>query len=244
MMKNMIRTFALFSLLAVVACAKTQDAGYGYMQIVLNDDGYVTDRTRGSVSDYADMPAKEDFILALTDSYSSQVWSGRLSEWDPYMLLQAGTYMLSASSGSISEEGFGKPFFYGEAQVNVVGGETTDAVVKASLANTIIKIACTERFKRYYADYSFRLMRGTDEIVAFEKDDQRGAFVDGYGFELEGELTSEMKTSTFSREFNGLNPATAYTITIDIDNVVETSIIVKFNDTVEIVDLGDLELND
>ena len=49
---------------------------------------------------------------------------------------------------------------------------------------------------------------------------------------------------TFTKDYTGLNEATAYTIVFDASNVGAGAITISFNNTVETVELGDLELND
>ena len=68
--------------------------------------------------------------------------------------------------------------------------------------------------------------------------------MDGYKFNVEGTLTGEMKTSTFTKEYTNLDEATAYTFIFDAGNVGGATLTVKFNDTVETIELGDYELND
>ena len=243
-MKRVVKILTASVLLALAACSKNDNVGYGMLHIGLNTDGFVVETTKATVSDYAEVPGKEDFIIEITDSYSTLIWDGRLTEYDPYMLFQAGTYKVTASYGDISEEGFAKPYFYGSQDIVIVGDETTEAVVTASLGNTIVKIECTERFKKYFSEYSFSLSRSGTKIMDIPDDDPRGVFLDGYSFTIDGVFVSEMRTYDFSKDFNRLNPATVYSIVFDIDNVGSTSINVIFNDTVEVIDLGDIELND
>ena len=48
----------------------------------------------------------------------------------------------------------------------------------------------------------------------------------------------------FSKEYSNLNEATAYTFHFDVNNVGGATITIKFNNTVEEIELGDYELND
>ena len=105
-------------------------------------------------------------------------------------------------------------------------------------------VSCSETFKNYYKDYSFTITRDGNDIVSFAKDETRAAFIDGYKLTLEGTLTSESKTQSFSKDYSSLSEATAYTFYFDVNNVGGATITVSFNDTVETVDLGDYELND
>ena len=106
------------------------------------------------------------------------------------------------------------------------------------------KVSCTDNFKNYYKDYTFKLTRDGSEIVSFVKGETRAAFVDGYKFTLQGVITSETKTQTFSNDYSSLDEATAYTLMFDAPNVGGSSITITFNNNVETIELGDLELNE
>ena len=99
---------------------------------------------------------------------------------------------------------------------------------------------------RDICDYKKELKkkRKVEEIVSFAKDDERAAFVDGYKVTFSGNIIKGGKTMTFTKDYNNLKAATAYTMSIDAANVGNTTITVTFNDEVETIDLGDIELND
>ena len=182
---------------------------------------------------------KEDMTAS-----SASVWKGKLSEWDTATLLKAGNYKVTASYGDLEDEGFDKPYFTGEAEFTVAGSQTSEVEVSVALGNTVILVSCTDSFRNYYKDYTFSLSRSGKEIVAFAKDEARGAFVDGYKFTLEGTLSSETRTQTFTKEYSSLDEATAYTFMFDVANTGGASITITFNDSVETIELGDLELNE
>jgi hypothetical protein len=190
------------------------------------------------------LPAVGDFTITILDESSSQFWAGKISEWDSSTPLPAGNYTVNASYGDIEDEGFDKPYFTGTQTFAVKGGETSSVSVPVALGNTIIKVSCSEYFKKYYSDYTFRLTRGTAEIATFVKDETKAAFVDGYKIKVEGVLQGELKTYSFEKEYTGLDEATAYTLNFDAPNVGGSTITISFNDTVETVELGDYELND
>lgn len=243
-MKHLKTFISAFILLAVCSCAKNEIAGDGKVVFEVLSNQSVVDKTKSNVSDYTTLPSAGDFELTITDSESSPVWSGKVSAWDPATKLQEGYYNVAASYGSEDEEGFDKPYFSGESSFTITGGQTTKVSIPVTLGNTVVKISCTQNFKNYYKDYTFKFTRDGADIVTFVKDETRGAFVQGYKFKLEGTLTGEVKTYTFSKEYSNLDAATAYTFVFDTDNVGGTAITVKFNNTVETVELGDYELND
>jgi hypothetical protein len=190
------------------------------------------------------LPSSEDFTITITDASSAPVWAGKLSDWDSATLLKAGNYKVTATYGDIEDEGFDKPFFTGAADFTIAGAQTAEVTVNVSLGNTIIMIGCSDNFRNYYKDYTFRLTRNGSEIVTFAKDEAKAAFVDAYKFTLEGTVVSETRTQTFSKDYASLKEATAYTIMFDASNVGSNSITITFNNAVETVELGDMELND
>lgn len=243
-MKHLRTIFSVLALIAAVSCTKSQTEGNGRVAFAVSSNDVVADMTKSNVSDYTGLPAVGDFTITILDESSSQVWAGKISEWDATTPLLAGNYTVNASYGDIEDEGFDKPYFTGSQTFAVKGGETSSVSVPVSLGNTIIRISCSDYFKKYYSDYTFRLTRGTAEIATFVKDETKAAFVDGYKIKVEGTLQGELKTYSFEKEYTGLDEATAYTINFDAPNVGGSTITISFNDTVEVVELGDYELND
>ena len=243
-MKHLKTIMSVLVILAAVSCTKQQTTGNGLVSFDLLNNQHVTDVTRSNVSDYTTLPSAGNFTITILDENSSSVWSGKISEWDASTQLPAGNYSVNASYGSIVEEGFNKPYFYGNKTFVIQGGQTSTVSIPVSLGNTIVMVSCSETFMNYYKDYSFTITRDGNDIVSFAKNETRAAFIDGYKLTLEGTLTSESKTQSFSKEYSSLSEATAYTFYFDVNNVGGATITVSFNDTVETVNLGDYELND
>ena len=243
-MKHLKAIFSVLAFIAAVSCTKNQTEGFGRVAFEVSSNQSVADMTKSNVSDYTTLPSAEDFIITILDAASSQVWTGKISEWDPTTTILAGTYTVEAVYGNLEEEGFDKPYFTGSEEFTVKGGESTSVSVPVALGNTVIKISCSDYFNRYYTDYTFKLTRDGAEIATFVKGETKAAFVDGYKIKVEGVLTGEVKTYNFSKEYTGLDEATAYTINFDAPNVGGSTITISFNDTVETVELGDYELND
>lgn len=243
-MKHLKTILGAVVLLMAFACTKNQAEGNGQVSFVLTGDYQIADQTRSNVSQYTTLPSSEDFTITITDASSAPVWAGKLLDWDSATLLKAGNYKVTATYGDIEDEGFDKPFFTGAADFTIAGAQTAEVTVNVSLGNTIIMIGCSDNFRNYYKDYTFRLTRNGSEIVTFVKDEAKAAFVDAYKFTLEGTVVSETRTQTFSKDYASLKEATAYTIMFDASNVGSNSITITFNNAVETVELGDMELND
>ena len=237
--------YASAALIAMASCTKSNNAGDGLVNFAISSNEIITDVTRSHVSDYTTLPTAGDFSISVKDEAQQVMFDGKITDWDPASgLLKEGTYSVTASCGDIETEGFDKPYFTGSVPFTIKGGETTTVTIPVSLNNTVVKINCTQNFRNYYKNYTFKLTRNGSDIVSFAKDETRAAFVDGYKFTLEGVLESETKTYTFSKEYTSLEVATAYTFVFDVNNIGSSSITISFNDNVETVDLGDYELND
>lgn len=244
-MKHLKTIMSVLVILAAVSCTKHQTAGNGLVSFDLVNNQQIAEVTRSNVSDYTTLPSAGNFTITIFDANSMSVWSGKVSDWDATTQLPAGNYSVNASYGSVEDEGFDKPYFYGSQSFAVQGGQTTNVSIPVSLGNTIVKVSCTTDFNNYYKDYSFKLTRDGADVVSFVKGETKAAFIDGYKITLEGTVTSGSKTQTITpTDYTGLKEATAYTLVFDVDNVGGATIQVSFNDTVETVSLGDYELND
>lgn len=243
-MKQLKTIMCVMALSAAFACTKSQTDGSGQVSFEISGKYEVTDQTRSNVSDYTTLPSTGDFMISVSSTSSAYSWNGKISEWDSSASLPAGNYKVTADYGSLSEEGFDKPFFTGSSDFAIIGGQVTSVPVSVSLGNTVVLVRCTDSFKNYYKDYSFELTRSGSTLATFAKGENKGAFVDGYRFTLEGTVAGPTKTQTFSKEYTSLNEATAYTFLFDVSNVGGSTITVTFNDNVETIDLGDVELND
>lgn len=243
-MKHLKKFFGIMALLLAISCTKSHTEGTGQVTFVLDSNLEIADQTKSSLTQYTTLPDSQDFIITITDASSTSVWSGKIADWDSTTLLKAGQYTVSASFGSVENEGFGKPCFAGSADFVIVDEQTTEVKIEANLANTVVLVNCTDNFKNYYDNYSFKLTRDGSEIASFAKDDTRAAFVDGYKVTFSGSIISGSKTLTFSKDYSNLKAATAYTMLVDAANVGNSTITVTFNDTVETIELGDIELND
>jgi len=240
-MKRLIAsTLALMLLLP--SCKK--DEGYGSVSLGLGSFGDVVEVTRSAVGDYTKLPPASDFILSILNSSSSEVWSGKLSEFPESMTFKAGNYSVSATWGNEGEEGFDKPMFSGEQSFAVSGGKTTEVSVPVSLANCLVKFSCTESFRNYFPEYAFSLTTGSGTVIPFAVGESRAAFVEAYKFTVNASMKSQTgETKTFTKEYPSLSPATCYTVNFDVTNSGGFKLTVTFDDSMETVDLGDVELN-
>ena len=229
-----------------LSCAKEQNgAKTGTVMFSVAGNEELTEVTKSKVSDYTVLPAASQFTISVKDGDNASVWSGPVSGWDASTALNAGNYSVTAVYGEEGVEGFDKPYFTGTASFTVTGGNSTQVSIPVSLGNSLVKISCTESFKNYFTDYSFSLTTGNGTVISFPMSETRAAFVDAFKFTLAGTLTSQGgKEQTFSKEYINLEAKTCYTVSFDVTNVGGVTVTISFNDTVETVSIGDIELND
>jgi len=242
---NRIALIAMTVLAA--ACNKNQDGmTEGSISFTVASCEDVIEVTKSNVSDYTSLPAASAFTLNIVDKDGAQVWKGLLSEWDSASQpLSVGNYSVSASYSEEGVEGFDKPYFTGNANFGIVGGQTTNVSIPVALANSLVKVDCTDAFKNYFPEYSFTVVTGTGTSISFPMDETRAAFVDAFKFTISGTVKNQAgKSVNFSKEYTNLEAATCYTVLFDADNTAGLKITITFNDTVETVSVGDVELND
>lgn len=243
-MKTSVKLMSVAVLAISVSCAKTPSASDGNVNFTLSEDYTLIDVTKSNVSDYTALPEPSAFALVVKNAQSEEFWAGNISEWDEQTKIPAGDYTVTASFGSLEEEGYDKPYFEGTQTFTVAGDQITDVVIPVALGNTVVRVECTETFKNYFKDYSFSLVRGSVELAKYVKGEDKAAFVDAYGLSITGKCTNEAgQVSSFSQELTNLAPAKAYTCLFDVDAVGGKTVTLYFNDTVETIDLGDIELN-
>lgn len=247
-MKLIKASILLLALGAAAGCKKAEApaADTGSITFAVAAQQEVNDVTRSKVSDITDLPAAADFTLTITDAQQKTVWSGTIAQMTEPYTIAAGEYTATAQYGSVSDEGFDKPCFTGSMPFTINGGDSKQITIPVSLANAIVKVSCSDMFRNYFSDYSFKITTAAGTQIAFPAGESRGAFIDAYKFTIDGTLTNQGGTAqSFSKTYDtGINPATCYTVTFDASSVGGTSITVTFNDTTETIDLGDIELND
>lgn len=247
-MKLIKASILLLALGAAAGCKKTEApaADTGSITFAVAAQQEVADVTRSQISDITTLPAAADFTLTITDAQKKTVWSGTIAQMTEPYTIAAGEYTATAQYGSVSDEGFDKPCFTGSVPFTINGGDSKQITIPVSLANAIVKVSCTEMFRNYFTDYSFKITTAAGTQIAFPAGESRGAFIDAYKFTIDGTLTNQGGTAqSFSKTYDtGINPATCYTVTFDASSVGGTSVTVTFNDTTETIDLGDIELND
>ena len=235
--------------LAVLSCSTkvspVESGAEGFVNFTVENGGEIAEVTKSNVSDYTTLPGASDFKIVVKNSDGASVYDGLVSGWTSSTALMVGNYSVEASYGVDGEEGFDKPYFTGATNFAVTGGQTTSVSVPVKLGNSLVKISCSESFRNYFPQWNFKITTGTGTVIEFPSTETRAAFVDAYKFTVSGSFTSQGGTAKdWSKDYNNLEAATCYTIRFDASNIGGLKVTVTFDDTVETVDCGDVELND
>lgn len=131
-------------------------------------------RSEGSV----DAPDVDQFGLTLTksDGTYSKTWAST-SLFPADQGFKVGTYTMTAFYGSLDDEGFERPYFAGSETFEVQEDRTTDVAITATLQNSMVSIAYTDAFQRYFRDWSAKLHSEGGDYVDYPKGETRPAYL-------------------------------------------------------------------
>ena len=128
------------------------------------------------------------------------------------------------------------------------------ASVPVKLANSVVKITCSESFKNYFTSCNVSLKGSSNTTFTFgygngssdfnESNQTRGVFVENWQVEVSGVFSTDSKSYNFSNKYTNLEAATAYSINFNITNTGGAFVEISFADDVETIELEDIELND
>lgn len=218
----------------LILCSCNKDEQYGSLAVAL-EEGYVAEVvTKGNVSDYASLPDNGAFSLTITGGKKAG-WSGPLSDWDSGTKLKAGTYKAVVNCGDPEQEGPERPYFTGEKEFNITGGEVSEVGIPVSLGNCVVKISCTDAFNSYFKTSSFTITTGAGNVFSYTGS---GIFIDAYKFTVSGSVTAQNGASyNLADKTWTVKGATCYNVKYDVDNVGSVTVTISFDDTVETVTL-------
>lgn len=233
----------LLSLVALGLGACSEDnpwasqRGKGGIDLKLSASADVKDAiplVRSGVPELA-APDAANFAIELRNMETdmAQTWQ-TLEDFNAEGSFDVGVYTLTAFYGNEHECGFDKPYFKGEATVNVFEGRETAVEVTAELANSMLSIDYTDEFKAYFADYSVTAHTAGESMVNFSSNETRAGFV------TPGEVVLELALVKPGGESTRINastfPAAArhhyhVTFNVNADPVGGAAIVITFDDS-------------
>lgn len=254
---QIISGFAMSALLmATTACSDDRGpgrAGEGHISPVLDVDATVVQsRQSRAVTGIGDVTV-DDLALSLVsaDGTVNRTWTG-ISEFDTEEAFKVGEYTMTASYGSLEDEGFEKPYVSGSATFTVSDHRTSEVSLTASLANSMVTVTCTEEFKKYFTAYGSQVHSAGGAHIGYPADETRPVYVRPGNIDIFVDLTkpnglsATLQPASFTAEARH-----HYTVTLDINKNTggtgDVQLVVSFDDTVAqedvVIDLSDELMN-
>ncbi|MDF9831114.1 PCMD domain-containing protein [Parabacteroides sp. PF5-6] len=115
--------------------------------------------------------------------------------------LLAGVYTVVVSSVSDEVSQWDTPFYYGEEEVNILSGQTTNASVECRIANTKVSVEFSEAVEQYFSAYE-AVVQGKSGSLTFGKEEKRAGFY--FTDKLSVDLNLTNKTNGLKFQFNKL----------------------------------------
>lgn len=186
-------------------------------------------------------PDASYFAISLTNIATEEKKSWpTLSDFQNQKSFPVGSYTLSASYGSADEEGFDKPYFYGDSEVTVLDARTSEVEVLAQLANSMVSVDYTENFRNYFKSYGVTIHSEGHSYIDFAAEETRPAFI------APGEVNIAVNVTNPSGKSATLQPAAFpaqarhhYHITFDVTNSPkgDSQLQILFDDSIETEDV-------
>lgn len=237
--------------MGIASCASNDDPasiGSGYVTLNLNVDSEIISRSEVQGRSSEQIPSPEDFAITMTgkDGAYAQCWES-LAQFPQDEAVKIGAYTMTASYGDINDEGFEKPYYYGETDFQVTEAATSNVEVACYLANTMVSITYTDAFKGFFADFSTELHSEGGTYIAYSKDETRPVYLKPGKVSMSISLTKQNGvTATFQpADIANAQPRCHYRITLDVNggDMGEGQLVVKFDDSVATEDIT-IDLSD
>lgn len=193
-------SLALGASLGISSCVNedpwgSNDRTDGKILLNLKTDGSIIEKTRAEEqSPY--VPKESDFSISLksNDGSYSNSWTS-LEAFNKEKGFPMGSYIITASYGEKSQEGFENPYFSGSANVNVSLGSTTDVEITATLANSMVSIEWDDAISSYFPNHSAIAQTEGKDPVVYVQNENRPGYVTSGNVTLKVTLTDESKNT-------------------------------------------------
>lgn len=193
----------------------------------------------------------DDLMIRLSsaDGTYSKEWTS-VAEFPIDQQFKVGDYHFEAFYGNIEDEGFEKPYYYGDQNIKVTDGGTTKVALTASLANTMVSVSYTEAFTKYMTAYSAELHSDGGAYIYYGSDETRPAYLRPGTVSLNVTVTKPNgKTATLqAAKFTG-KQRYHHHVTVDLNNgeVGDVVMVITFDDNTDEqpveIDLSDKVFN-
>lgn len=238
-----LKSFGIVGMLLLSGCVSespwsSEKAKDGKIELTLVADNTVNIGTRADDETSPYIPNVKEFTINLRskDGSLNNSW-GSLDSFNSEDGFAMGNYILSASFGSMDDEGFRKPYFYGETTVSVTVGNTSTTSITATLANSMFSVRYTDKFKEFFPSYSATVQTTGHNPVVFEQRETEPAYLSVGNATLNLNLTNEEGKSVTVAPSTFTTKAKTHTIvTVGVEgniNQGQSTLTVEFSEEVD-----------
>lgn len=194
-----------------------------------------------------DAPGTDLFGLTLTksDGTYTKTWAST-TLFPTDQGFKVGSYTMEAFYGSLDDEGFERPYFHGSEQFEVQEDRTTDVTITATLANSMVSIAYTDAFRRYFKDWQAKIHSEGGSYIDYPRQETRPAYLRPGHVDIALSITKPNGVNAILQpaDFNA-EARHHYRLTFDVHEgeVGEAQLVIIFDDTLDeenvTIDLSD-----
>ena len=250
--------FMVFATALTVGCQNGDleiigNSGEGYIAINASTSGAVQTKAEAEAGITLDTPAVSDFSLLITGEANgfSKSWNSISDYKSEDERFVKGNYTVAIEYGNVTEEGYNKPYFYGEVVAPVPDRNKTVAVeVVATVGNAIVEIATTENFRGYFPTYEFKMKTATNEFELVENNSEYLFIAPQANVTIDCNCIRQSNLATGKYEalptqtIPEVKARTRYIVTYDLERAGKVNVTVKLNDTIIGTHDIDVELNE
>ncbi|MEG2493229.1 MAG: DUF4493 domain-containing protein [Rikenellaceae bacterium] len=178
------------ALLLVSSCAidniNDENGGKeGTLSLILTQNKELVYKGGQKGNDLFVTPDIADFKVLVFNSKNEQYASfPKFADMPSKTCLKEGSYTIVASHGANPPAAFNAPYFEGKSSFSIKGSDNTPLDLTCKVANVLVSVSYTDKFKAIFDQYSLDLMteytvneQGDYESLRFVGDDKRVGFV-------------------------------------------------------------------
>jgi hypothetical protein len=193
-----------------------------------------------------------DLSLKLTSESGSYTheWAKASDLSDSGETVPVGKYKLEAYYGSLEDEGFEKPYYYGSSSLTIEENRTTPISVSASLANSMVRVELSDAFTGYFADYKISLRSEQGNEIEYGKEETRSVYLAPGSITATIEITKQNgTTATLEPKSFTAEARHSYVLKFDVNGgeVGDGVLVLTYDEMVDVenveIDLSDAILN-
>lgn len=206
----------------------------------------------GTAALAAATPSGDAFTLRITGPDYDRTWAS-VADFDPENeWFLPGRYTAAVAWGDPEAEGIDKPCYAGTQEFTIIPRRTVEVTVTALLANTKVRVVCTENFLAYFHGAAFRVATAAGNEFPFrfgfdgETDTADPVYVQPTSFTVAGSALKQTGTEVVFSEQScpEARPQTLYTYRFDVSQAGQTVVHIYLDDTLSETREVDEELND